>query len=154
MLKTLKDLFESFNAPAEESANARHHATQLATAILLVEVMRADPAIETAEHNSVVTVLHEKFSLADDELARLVELAGQEASIAYDYQRFTSIINERFTHEQKIQIVQNLWQVAYADGHLHANENHVISKLAALLYVTHGEYIGAKMRAKEAASLA
>ena len=50
--------------------------------------------------------------------------------------------------------VEYLWQVAYADGTLDANENHLISKVAGLLYVTHGEYIGAKMRAKEAARLA
>ncbi|MDO8374882.1 MAG: TerB family tellurite resistance protein, partial [Polaromonas sp.] len=43
------------------------------------------------------------------------------------------------------------WQVAYSDAHLDAHENHLISKIAGLLHVTHGEYIGAKMRAREAA---
>ena len=47
-------------------------------------------------------------------------------------------------------ITETLWQVAYVDAHLNANENHLISKIAGLLYVTHGECIGAKMRAKEA----
>ena len=46
-----------------------------------------------------------------------------------------------------------MWQVAYADGDIGANENHLISKVAGLLHVTHGEYIGAKLRAKEAAGL-
>jgi len=49
--------------------------------------------------------------------------------------------------------VEAMWQVAYADGVLDASENHVISKVADLLHVTHGEYIAAKMRAKEAAGL-
>ena len=152
MLRSLKDLFDSFASPAAPSPEAQEHALQLATAVLLVEVMRADPDIQAAEHNAVIQTLREKFALADDELARLMELAAETARTAYDYHRFTSSLNDHFTHAQKIHIVENMWEVAYADAHLGANENHLISKVAGLLYVTHGEYIAAKMRAKEAAA--
>ena len=151
MLRTLKDLLDAFTAPAEETPEARNHALQLATAVLLVEVMRADPNIAVAERNAVLASLREKFALADDALARLLELAELTASSASDYHQFTSRINDSFGHPQKIQMVENMWQVAYADAHLDAGENHLISKIAALLHVTQGEYIGAKMRAKEAA---
>ncbi|NML86488.1 TerB family tellurite resistance protein [Polaromonas sp.] len=151
MLRTLKDLLDAFTAPAEETPEARNHALQLATAVLLVEVMRADPNIAVAERNAVLASLREKFALADDALARLLELAELTASSASDYHQFTSRINDSFAHPQKIQMVENMWQVAYADAHLDAGENHLISKIAALLHVTQGEYIGAKMRAKEAA---
>lgn len=155
MLRTLKDLFDSFTAPAiDQSPAAREHALQLATAVLLVDVMRADPSNTAAERDTVIATLRGKFALADDELERLLELAGQTADSAYDYHRFTTCINDQFTHPQKIVMVENLWQVAYADAHLDAHENQRISKIAGLLHVTHGEYIGAKMRAKEDASLA
>ena len=154
MLRTLKDLFDSLTASAEESPEVRQHALHLATAVLLVEVMRADPAMDAAERKAVVATLREKFALADDALARLVELAEQTARGASDYHQFTSRINDSFSHPQKIRIIENMWQVAYSDAHLDANEHHLISKIAGLLHVTHGEYIGAKMRAKEAASLA
>ncbi len=98
----------------------------------------------------MIATLRGKFALADDELARLMELAAETAKTAYDYHRFTSSLNDHFTHPQKIRIVEHMWEVAYADAHLGANENHLISKVAGLLYVTHGEYIAAKMRAKEA----
>ncbi len=150
MLRSLKDLFDSFSRPASLSANAQQHTLQLATAVLLVEVMRADPDIGPAEQQAVMTTLREKFVLADDELARLMDLAGEAAKTNYDYHRFTTRLNDHFTHAQKIQVVENMWQVAYADAHLDAHENHLISKVAGLLHVTHGEYIGAKMRAKEA----
>ena len=152
MLRTLKDLFDSFTAPAEESPEVRDHALKLATAVLLVEVMRAEPDIDAAERSAVLASLRGKFALTDDELARLVELAELTAKNASDYHQFTSRINDSFAHEQKIQMVEDMWQVAYADAHLDTNENHLISKIAALLYVTHGEYIGAKMRARKAAS--
>jgi uncharacterized tellurite resistance protein B-like protein len=154
MLRTLKDLFDSFTAPAEESPEQRRHALELATAVLLVEVMRADPVIDVAERQTVVAALREKFALADDELARLVELAQQTAKSASDFYQFTSRINDSFAHAQKIQMVENMWQVAYADARLDPNENQLIGKIAELLHVTQGEHIGAKMRAKEAAGLA
>ena len=124
---------------------------QLATAVLLVEVMRADPAINAGERAAVLGALREKFSLGSDELDRLLELAGSAAQTSYDYHRFTSSMNEHFSHEQKIDVIENMWQVAYSDAHLDAHENHLISKIAGLLHVTHGEYIAAKMRAKTAA---
>lgn len=154
MLRTLKELFNTFTTAATSASSAeREHALQLATAVLLVEVMRADPDIGVAEREAVVAALHQKFTLSTEELARLVALAEQTATRAADYHAFTSSINEHFTQEQKIRVVEAMWQVAYADAHLDAHENHVISKVAGLLHVTHGEYIGAKMRAKEAARL-
>jgi uncharacterized tellurite resistance protein B-like protein len=155
MLQSLKDLFDSLSAaPGTQSAAERDHALRLATAVLLVEVMRADPVVQPAERAAVVASLAGKFSLADDELARLTELAEQTAKSAYDYHRFTSSLNDSFTHAQKILMVENMWQVAYADGHLDADENHLISKIAGLLHVTHGEYIAAKMRDREDAGQA
>ena len=83
-----------------------------------------------------------------------MELAETQSRNASDYFRFTSRINDNFSQPDKIALVQAMWDVAYADGLLDANENHVISKVADLLHVTHGEYIAAKMRAKETAGLA
>ena len=81
-------------------------------------------------------------------------LAQDTAKTAYDYQQFTGLMNEHFTQPQKIEVIESMWTVAYADAHLDAHENHVISKVAGLLHVTHGEYIAAKMRAKEVAPTA
>jgi uncharacterized tellurite resistance protein B-like protein len=152
MLRTLKDLFDTFTLPnAGQSPAQRAHEEQLAAAVLLVEVMRADASAGPVEHEAVLAALRRKFALTGDELDRLVELAAAEAHRLYDYHRFTSVLNDRFTQPQKIALVEALWTVAYADLQVQANEHHAISKIAGLLHVTHGEYIGAKMRAKEAA---
>ncbi len=148
MLRVLKDLFVPRSTA---QAVPDEHSLQLATAVLLVEVMRADPALGVQERLAVVSALRRKFSMADDELARLVELAETKARTASDFHQFTSAINEGFSQEQKIRIVEYMWLVAYADGHLDAHENHLISKMAGLLHVTHGEYIAAKLHAKEEA---
>ena len=52
--------------------------------------------------------------------------------------------------EQKIAIVELMWRVAYADGRLSADENHLMRKIGELLYIPHGAYVAAKLRAREA----
>ena len=153
MLSALKELLDTFLSPPGESAQERDQSLRLATAVLLVDVLRADQAVAPQEHNMLRKILRGKFSLPDSEVNRLMELAELTAKSASDYFQFTSRINDSFTHPQKIQLVENLWQIAYVDAHLDANENSLIGKIAELLHVTQGEYISAKMRAKEAAGL-
>ena len=149
MLRALKDLFEAVARPGQPGSEDDGHRLQLATAVLLVEVMRADPQLGADERRAVVAALRRKFALAEDELARLVELAEETARSSNDFYGFTSTINDGFSQPQKIRIVEHMWEVAYADGHLDAHENHLISKVAGLLHVTHGEYIAAKLHARQ-----
>lgn len=154
MMRALKDIFDSLIAQTNQPSLAEHqHALNLATAVLLVEVMRADPAKSRLERQTVVHTLQQRLHLDGTALVQLMLQAEHSAENAYDYHRFTSSINAHCAHSQKIQIVEDMWQVAYADGQLTAIESSVINQVAGLLHVTHGEYIGAKMRAKEAAGL-
>lgn len=154
MLRALKELLDTIApaAPARQGEADREHALQLAAAVLLVEVMRADADFGAAERVAVTAGLREKFPLlADAELSRLIELAEAAARDAHDFHSFTSRINDSFDMEQKVRLIEAMWKVAYADGHLAAHENHVVWRIADLLHVPHGAYVGAKMRAKEAA---
>jgi len=152
MLSPFKNLLTQFFMPDSGQASLDEaHSLQLATAVLLVEVMRSDTDISATERSATLAALRTKFALNADELARLLALAEDTAKGANDYFRFTSAMNDQFTQAQKIQVVEHMWQVAFADGHLDANENHLISKIAGLLHVTHGEYIAAKLHARETA---
>lgn len=151
MLRALQAFFDSVSTPSETASDSEHeHTLQLATAVLLVEVMRSDLHSSTSEHEAVINALRRKFALAEDEITRLMELAVQSAEDAYDYHRFTSKINKGFSIPDKVKIIELMWRVAYADGHLSAHENHLMRKVAALLYIPNAEYLGAKMRAKAA----
>jgi|JI8StandDraft_1071087.scaffolds.fasta_scaffold155868_2 uncharacterized tellurite resistance protein B-like protein len=155
MLSSLKDLFESLLAPVgAAAAPLPERRLQLATAVLLVEVMRADAVMSADERRAVLAALNRQFALAPDESARLLELAEQQARDAVDFFGFTSALNEQLDFAQKVQVVEAMWQVAYADGQLAAQENHVLWRVADLLHVPHGAYINAKIRAKAAAEAA
>ena len=151
MLETLKHLFDAMTpAAASDTREEQERALQLAAAVLLVEVMRADAVLDAAQRRAIIDALRDEFGLADDAIERLVELAEQTAPNAPDYFSFTSRINENFSMEQKIQMIEHMWRVAYANGRLDAAENHLLHKVGELLYVPHGAYINAKMRAHAA----
>lgn len=151
MLKTLKDLFDSLLAPASGTPQAAEHTLQLATAVLLVEVMRADASFHAAERDAVLAALRRVFALSDDEAARLAELATTTAQQATDLFGFTSQLNQRLDMAQKLHMVELMWQVAYADGHLADHERHVLWRVADLLHVPQGAYVNARLRAQAAA---
>jgi uncharacterized tellurite resistance protein B-like protein len=121
---------------------------RLAAAVLLVEVMRASDAISAEERKTATQALREEFGLTVEELDALLREAERESTGAYDYFRFTNPLDEQLSQPRKIALVEAMWRVAYADRHLDTAENAVISKVADLLHVSHGEYIAAKLRAK------
>ena len=150
MLRAIREFFEQHigqaAAPAQEA-----HRLQLATAALLVEVVRSDGGIAPAEREALLAAIGARFALAPEEAATLIDLAEQETRLANDTFQFTSLINRSFSPSQKLSLVELMWQVAYADATLGAHEQHVLRKLAELLHVPHGDYIAAKMRARDAA---
>jgi uncharacterized tellurite resistance protein B-like protein len=150
MLNAIREFFERHvDAPA--ARGDERHTIEVATAALLVEVVRLDHEVGPAERNAVLRAVHAKFGLSGEEAATLVRLAEEEARQATDYYQFTSLINRRFTPEQKERVIEHMWRVAYADAELSAYEQHTIRKIADLLYVPHSAYIAAKLRARDAA---
>ena len=155
MFSTLQELFDKFTGASPEATAAGHeHAIRLAAAVLLVEVMRADTVLQPEQRQAVRAQLGSRFALDEEELTGVIEQAEAQAKQANDFFLFTSRINDAWSQPDKIALVEAMWKVAYANGALDAGEIHVISKIAGLLHVTHGEYIAAKMHAKEAAGLA
>lgn len=151
MIASIKNFFAEFIQPAVQTGGQpAEHALQVATAALLLEMMRMDDQITAAERESVTRALRAKFGLGEQELATVLALAEEEAREAAGYHQFTSLINKGFGAAQKVQIIDYMWQVAFADGHLSAHEEHLLRKIADLLYVPHGDYIAAKSRARAA----
>ncbi|MCF8179381.1 MAG: TerB family tellurite resistance protein [Sulfuritalea sp.] len=150
MINGIKSFFTQFiESDAKASGIASEHALHVATAALLMEMMRMDSTVTTEEIASVARALQTQFGLGTTQVAELMALAKEEAQQATDYFQFTSLINQSFTGEQKVRVVEYMWQVAYADGHLDAHEQHFMRKIADLLYVPHSEYIAAKQRARD-----
>ncbi|MCA3223128.1 MAG: TerB family tellurite resistance protein [Burkholderiales bacterium] len=150
MISSLRRFFESHIAAAAPADP--EHGLRLATAALLVEVVRIDRDTQEAEREAVRRAVHEKFGLAAGEADALMALAEAEIAQANDYYQFTSLINRRFSQPQKERMIELMWQVAYADAELSAHELHLMRKVAGLLHVPDSAYIAAKMRARAQAA--
>jgi len=149
MLTKISSFFQSLaNDLAEGSAqqNSDDVTIEVACAVLLCEVMRADGQFDQQEQTKLALLLVEQFNLNEDEVKQIIDQALIQSEQATDFYRYTSKINEHFTIEQRITVVKHLWNMAYADGELASIEEHVIRKIADLLHLRHGEYIQTKPR--------
>lgn len=149
MIASIQKFFDQFIAPEPGRDTASgEKALRIASAALLLEMMRMDNRLADEERQSIEHTLRDQFKLDAKQLAELIRLAGEEARQASGYHQFTSLINQRCDAAQKVRIVENLWRVAFADGHLDAHESHLMRKLANLLHVGHADYIAAKQRVR------
>ncbi|MBO1256131.1 TerB family tellurite resistance protein [Alteromonas sp. 5E99-2] len=140
MLKTFLTLFE--NSQASET---NEHTVELATAALLSEVVRADNQIDAQELQAVKKQITTHFSLSKEELSTLLNDGQKQSEHAVDLIQFTSVINDTFELEQRVKILESLWQVALADGNIDKYEEYIIRKISDLLYIPHSRYIQAKL---------
>lgn len=145
MLAKLKQFFEE-NIMSEGVQTQGEHALHLAAAALLVEIMQSDDESDDREMAAVISGLGQRFELTEQEAANVVELAHQELEDAIDYHQFTSLINNHFEYDQKVRLLEVLWQVAFADGVLDRYEEHAIRKISDLLYLRHSDFVAAKHR--------
>ncbi|QID17994.1 TerB family tellurite resistance protein [Nitrogeniibacter mangrovi] len=143
----LQNLFRSLADPGQ-MAEVLEHDLQLATAALLIEMKRADGKLATAEDVALRAALRQEFGLDRLALDALIEEAEAEARDAPGYYAFTHRINDGFSQAQKLRVMEYLWRIALADGHLAAHENHLMRKLADLIHIGHGDYHAAKARAR------
>lgn len=148
MLDALKRYFEGRLAPGERDETSVD-AVELATAALLVEMQRADLVADEIDEAEIRALLARHFSLDEEAVSNLVSLANDRADLAVSLHEFTRLIHDRFDVAQKTTVVEMLWRVALADGRVDAHEEHLVRKVADLLYLPQVAYIKAKERAKD-----
>ncbi len=150
MLSTIREFFDRhLSASAQIAAGEDARRLQIATGALLIELARADFDIADQELEAIADALQECFGLNTTETDDLIRLAEKKVQGAHDYYQFTSLINDSFAPEEKIRLVELMWDVAYTDGRIDKYEDHLIRKIAGLLHVSHTDFIAAKHRARE-----
>lgn len=151
MLKALSELIDRAlgSERAELSTpDERRHGVQLATALLMIEVARADFDEDLTEREETFKLLRAFFELSDEEAALLVEEARGEADHAASLQAFTRRLHHALSVEEKHRLIDMLWRIALADDHLDKHEDHLVRKIAGLLYVSHSDLIRIRNRVR------
>lgn len=146
MLVSIKQFFSAY-LEVDDQSLADEEVIQLATAALLIEVSKADFELTGEERTAVVEALRKTFNLDAVTLDALLKMAEEQVQQASSLYQFTRLINDYYDYEQKLRLIESMWQVAYADGDLDKYEEHLIRKVAELIYVTHNDFIRLKLAA-------
>lgn len=148
MLKALRTFFDQhLTAQPDETPAQAERRAQIAAAVLLVEVARADQSFSDAERQAVLGSVQRKFALGAEGAKEILALAESQSQSAHDLFQFTSQIDASFSLEQKLRLIEELWRAAYSDGKLHEYEEHLIRRVTDLLHLSHSQFIAAKLRA-------
>jgi uncharacterized tellurite resistance protein B-like protein len=121
----------------------------LAVAALLVEVARMDDKVNAGERRTIEQLIARAFGLDPKSVQSLVERADQEMQRSTQYFPFTQEICRHASPEMRVQVIEMLWTVAYADGALDPDEDALIRQIAGLIQVSDWERGAARKRALE-----
>ena len=148
MLKAVKQFFsEHLQVDSSADPGASEHSINVAAAALLIEVGRADFDVSDEEESHIVDLLRSELQLSDAEVEEIVELAKRESRDATSLHGFTRLVHDNYTVEQKSRLMEQLWTVALADGRIDKYEDYALRKISDLLYLSHQDFVRAKLRA-------
>lgn len=152
MIGKLKTLFEQIGAKNKDASITSPISKNLITAALMIEVMQADFSLDEREQQAFISVLKQSFDLDENEVIELEELAHAKVEEATSLYEFTRQINVNFSADEKLELIRNMWRVAFADGEIDRYEDGVIRRVAELIYVAHSDFIRMKLEVKNAQS--
>ncbi len=119
---------------------------ELATAAILVEAAMMDGQFTNDERRAIAAILQDRFEFSTAEAVDLIDSALAERQKSSDIYPFTRAVKDLFDDAGRLEIVEHLWHVAYADGVLHDYEAHLVRRIAGLLYVPDAQSGAARKR--------
>ncbi len=151
LLDALEGLIDTCaQAPSEDGLPDRLQSrVRLATAVLIVEITRADFEISDQERLAILDAVQHSLQLTPEETAELAGAARAQAKRPPKLHEYAELVDRWCSPDQKRRIVEALWQVAFADAELLAHEEYLVRKVSELLHVSRGDFIEAKIRARE-----
>jgi len=135
MLNRIKALLSSDGDSVEETVS-RDDQLQLAAAALLVESAHMDGDFDEDERKSIKALLESRFELSSEESVTLIEEANEAVQETGQLYSFTRVIKDRFDQDERIEMIEMLWEVAFADGSADHFEQNLIQRIAGLIFVS------------------
>jgi uncharacterized tellurite resistance protein B-like protein len=144
MLERLKSMLMGDELPPVHQW--RREDVEVAAAALLIEAARVDGRIDPAERTTIAGLLCQRFGLDPADAEALMDLAGRENERSVELHHFAHIINQRFAEAARIELIEMLWAVVYADGVVTDYEANLLRRIAGLLYVADHDRGAARKR--------
>ena len=136
----------------EVDTTAREEVLRLATAVLMIDVARADHIFEDSEFDRVLKLVENHFALTAEQAAELVNIADEKAEDLVSLHEFTQRLHNNLNEREKERVIGMLWEIAYADGQLDKYEDSLVLKISDLLHVSRGRVMRLKHDARPTTS--
>ena len=139
MIDRIKRLFAAAGSPVPTAvaANQKIDELHLAAAALLAEVAMADDnGFDDAERHAICHLMSSRFGLSERDAAALVSTAEARAADSVNLIGFTRVIKDNYSQQERIELIEMIWEVVYADGVLHDYEDSLLRRIAGLIYVS------------------
>jgi len=149
VIKSLHSFLSQAFAQKSDEPEGRERGLSLVAAALMMEVARADFREDVVENERIFELLKQTFTLSPEETELLMEQAVEQVDESVSLYEFTRLINDRLEQQEKRLVVKLMWQVAYADSSLHRYEEHVIRKVAELIYLSTAELLRLRHEVEE-----
>ena len=149
MISSIRNLLQK-HAAADKAMSRmdKQDLLRMAAAVLFVEVMHADHQIDKRERQAVKRALLESFSLSKQDAEELLQQAEDRVKDVTSLHEFTSLLHGRLSNEEKVMLIEQIWRIILADDYVDKYEEHLVRRIAELLYVSHSDYIRAKLSAQ------
>jgi uncharacterized tellurite resistance protein B-like protein len=144
MIETLKRMFAG--QPTAQGLLEKREPLELATAALLIELARSDFSESSTELDAIRQLLAKRFALAPDAVEKLLAEAGRRADDAVSLHEFTHRLNTELPQSEKLGILEMLWHVSHADGHIDKHEEQLIQRIAGLLHISDRDRVRLKLK--------
>ena len=133
---TLKDMADRVGGPETEHEDLGQEEVRLAAAALLVHATVVDGEVRRSETQALRDVLERSYDLDHSQAGRLITQAAEREKDAVDLYGFTSVLTRRLNREDRLKVVEMLWEIVVADGVIHELEANLVWRAAELLGVT------------------
>jgi len=131
---------------SQDKPGGRQDGLKLALSALLIEAANCDDRFDEAERGVIARLLEHRFGLSRSEADQLLAAGEIAASEAAELFHFTRIINERLSSAERVELIEMMWEVAYADGALDEYEDSLLRRVGGLVYVPDRERGMARQR--------
>ena len=146
MLQTLKNLLSNVATNSVEELPLQHGDERIATAALMYHLIAIDGQVDQSEKEALREVLQKNFEIDETELNELIDLAKQRDEEAIDLYEFTSVLKRKLDYEERLNVMDMLWKMVFADGVLHEFEDNIVWRVSELLGVSKRDRIAIRNR--------
>ena len=143
-MKFFKNLFKS----KEIEVESKEESIQKSICSLMIEVAHADDQLDESELKAMANSLG-KLDIEEEEIQDIVDATLAKSKESISFYEHTRILNDQLDYDQKKEVLNSVWAIAFADGEMDKHEEHLIRRIADLLYLNHKDFINAKLNQKE-----